>query len=143
MNQHKEIQYWKKKKTEVGRTVKALALKREKTLYLYEMEKQSRRKTRELQLQTLLEYETRELQQAQAGLQIINSNLARLEKEEKKYSGVKVAGLLSLFVILFTFAGLFAYHNDKSTPETMIEESIPKISWMELLSNTIFAFLQE
>src|SRR3989344_4735592 len=142
MNQHKEIQYWKKKKTEVGRTVKALALKREKTLYLYEGEKQSRRKTRELQLQTLLGYEAKELQQARADLQAINSRIAGLEKEERKYSGVKIIGVLSLLAILFTFAGLLVYHNEKETPETIVEESAPGIL-INSLGDKISAFLQE
>src|SRR3989344_5405212 len=142
MNQHKDAQYWKKRQGEAVRTVKTLALKREKTLYLYEVEKQSRRKTRELQLRTLLTYEIRELQQAQAGLQIINSNIAGLEKEERKHSGVKIVGLLSLLVILFTFAGIFVYHNDGDAQQTILEESTSENSWINSLSDTIFAFLQ-
>ena len=113
MNQHNDIQYWRKRKAEVERVAKNLALKREKTLYLYEVEKQSRRKTREAQLRTLLEYETRELQQTQAGLQSINSKIKDLEKEQQKHSKVRIIGLLSFIVIMFAFVGTLVYHNSE------------------------------
>src|SRR3989344_3747607 len=112
MNPREDIAYWKKRKTEVERAVKIVSQKREKTLYLYEVEKQSRRKARELQLRTLLEYETKELQQTQAGLQKINAKIIELEREQQKHSNVRMIGLLSLFIILFTFAGLVVYHHD-------------------------------
>src|SRR3989344_4742456 len=112
MNPREDIAYWKKRKTEVERAAKIVSQKREKTLYLYEVEKQSRRKARELQLRTLLEYETKELQQTQAGLQKINAKIIELEREQQKHSNVRMIGLLSLFIILFTFAGLVVYHHD-------------------------------
>ncbi|MEK6809140.1 MAG: hypothetical protein AABY40_00540, partial [Nanoarchaeota archaeon] len=142
MSQHKEMQHWKKRKVEVEIAIKALMLKREKTLYLYEMEKQSRRKARELQLRTLLQYETKELQQAQAGLRSINEKIKGFETEQQKYAIVKIVGLILLFAVLFTFAGVFIYQENMITSESSAEE-IAKISWTEALGSRFFAFLKK
>ncbi|MEK6905534.1 MAG: hypothetical protein AABX24_03980, partial [Nanoarchaeota archaeon] len=102
MDRHKDLTYWKNRKAEVERAVKILAQKREKTLYLYETEKQSRsRKTAERQLQTLLEYETKELQQVQAGLQSINYKITELSKEDQKNNFVKTLGIVSICLVIF------------------------------------------
>ncbi len=141
MNQHKEAAYWKKRKTEVERAVKVLTQKREKTLYLYQIEKESRRKTRELQLRTLLEYETKELHQNLAGLQSINAKITALESEQKKHNNVKLFGWLSLFIVVFAFAGLIIHHNYGENQEMPLEES--SISWTSSWSDKIVALLKK
>ena len=144
MDQHKEAAYWKKRKAEVERAVKVLTQKREKTLYLYRIEKESRRKIRELQLRTLLGYETKELHQALAGLQSINAKITALESEQKKHNNVKLFGWLSLFMVVFAFAGLIIHHNqgeNQEMPEIPLEES--SISWASSWSDKIAAFLKK
>ncbi|HLC72950.1 MAG TPA: hypothetical protein VJH37_05200, partial [Candidatus Nanoarchaeia archaeon] len=136
MNPRENIVSCKKRKTEVEKAVKMLMQKRERTLYLYNVESQAKRKTRLLQLRTLLEYETKELQQAQAGLQKINTKITELEKEQQKHSTVKLLGLISLFAILFTFAGLIVHHYEND--QAPIEESKSE-SWI----TTIFTFLKK
>ncbi|MDP3698996.1 MAG: hypothetical protein Q8R47_05405, partial [Nanoarchaeota archaeon] len=135
MDQHKDLPNWKKRKAEVERAVKMLAQKRERTLYLYEVEKQSRRRTKEQQLRTLLEYETKEMQRAQAGLQAINNRITVLEKDQQRYSSLRMIGLIFIFAFLFTFAGLIVHHYGND--QVVVEESRSE-SWI----TDIFTFLK-
>ncbi|GEM_PF-4476120 len=105
---------WKKKKVEVEKVVKNLERKREKTLYLYEVEKQSRRKTQMLQLQALLEYESKELQKAQKEFQALSFKIALQEKEDQKYNTVKMIGIVVLIIFSISILSInFGFSNKK------------------------------
>ena len=95
MSQDKSLPTWKRKKSEVERTIKSISQQRENTLYLYHTSKKS---PAGKQLCALLEMETTELQRAQQELRMINNRIISLEKEQQQYGIFKAAGILGLLI---------------------------------------------
>src|SRR3989338_948698 len=152
MNRNNEVSSLNKRKAEIDKTIKAIQQKREKTIYLYRIEKQSRRKAREQQLRVLLEYETKELQKAQSELEAITKKISAREQEQKNYHSIKIVGLVSFFIALIALAVVVMDHNYMShtlgfvqeSPSMMVEGSSNHPSWTASLHNlagNFFAFL--
>lgn len=95
MPQDRSLVAWKRKKSDVERTIKAISQRREKTLYLYHNGKRS---PAARQLCALLELETRELQDAQEALRAIHSRIISLEKEQQQYGFFKAVGIIGLLI---------------------------------------------
>ena len=95
-----ELESWKKKKIEAEQKLKKIIRNKEKSLILFEQEKEMKRKQygRLIPLQQLVEYETQEFLRAQAELKHIASKIAALEKEEKKYHNIRVVSVLSILI---------------------------------------------
>jgi len=139
---------WKKKKTEAEKAVKNLERKREKTLYLYHIEKQSRGRTKRVQLQTLLDYETKELQKAQAELDALSSRIAQQEKEEQKYKAIKLMSIAVLIIVSMGILSVNLWASAKKTdpanhPDSLSGSISTQGRWLTILSQRFFTFIEK
>src|SRR3989344_8239006 len=95
-----DLIYWKQKKKELERTLRQISQKEEKYLYLHQMKKKHGSSTVELQLRVLVEFETKERQKVNLELKEISAKISSIQKEQKKFQTLRLAGALSMLLII-------------------------------------------
>ncbi|MBI2582170.1 hypothetical protein HYV87_03545, partial [Candidatus Woesearchaeota archaeon] len=129
------------RKRAVERAAKAVALKLEKTLYLYNIEKEKRKSAAVKQLRVLLDYETKELERAKAELREIAVKMILLEQEKQKQAKTRMRGIAVLLIFSLAFAGLMAQYGlrDDVTQEFIDTSNAPSFS----ITDKFLAFLEK
>ena len=95
-----DLIYWKQKKKELERTLRQISQKEEKYLYLHQMKKKHGSSTVEPQLRVLVEFETKERQKVNLELKEISAKISSIQKEQKKFQTLRLAGALSMLLII-------------------------------------------
>ncbi|MBI2125450.1 hypothetical protein HYU08_02750, partial [Candidatus Woesearchaeota archaeon] len=136
------------RKRAVERAAKAVALKLEKTLYLYNIEKEKRKSAAVKQLRVLLDYETKELERAKAELREIAVKMILLEQEKQKQAKTRMRGIAVLLIFSLAFAGLMAQYGLRDysagvAPESVVETADTSNAPSFSITDTFLAFLKK